>query len=78
METRRLTRSDRERMLGGVCGGLAEYFTIDPTLVRLAFVFLTLAGMQGVWIYIILLILMPLEPQPGAVPPPTAAPPGVS
>jgi len=75
METRRLYRSDRERMLGGVCGGLAEYFQIDPSLVRLAFAFLTLAGMHGVWIYIILLIIMPLEPQPVVVPPPTVVPP---
>jgi len=75
METRRLYRSDRERMLGGVCGGLAEYLQIDPTLVRLAFILLTLAGLHGVWIYIILLIIMPLEPQPVVVPPPAVVPP---
>jgi phage shock protein C len=74
METRKLYRSDRDRMLGGVCSGLGEYFHIDPTLVRLAFVLLTLAGLHGVWIYIILLIIMPLEPQPVVVPPPTVFP----
>lgn len=49
-------------MIGGVCGGLAEYFNIDPTLVRLAFVALALLGGNGVLIYLVLLILVPNEP----------------
>ena len=59
MQTKRLTRSTGNRMLGGVCGGLAEYFNIDPTLVRLAFVVLSLFGGPGVLLYIILWIVMP-------------------
>jgi len=56
---RRLTRSKTNHMLFGVCGGLGEYFGIDPTLVRLAFVLLTLANGIGLVIYIILAIIMP-------------------
>jgi phage shock protein PspC (stress-responsive transcriptional regulator) len=59
MEKRKLVRSDSERMIAGVCGGIAEYLDIDPTLVRLAFVGLILAGLHGLWIYLILMLLMP-------------------
>lgn len=62
METpNRLTRSKTDVMIGGVCGGLAKYFKIDPTLIRLIFVLLTLAGGSGVVIYFILWILIPRE-----------------
>ncbi len=64
---KRLYRSRDERMIAGVAGGLAEYFGIDPTLVRLAFVAFTLAGGSGVLAYLILAIIMPLEPYPGAM-----------
>jgi phage shock protein C len=60
---KRLTRSEKERILGGVCGGLAEYFNLDPTLVRLVFVLLALAGGAGLLVYIILWIIMPRHPQ---------------
>jgi phage shock protein PspC (stress-responsive transcriptional regulator) len=67
---RRLTRSKTNRMIFGVCGGLGEYFGIDPTLVRLAFVLLTLANGVGLVIYIILAIIMPsgesIEVAPGS------------
>ena len=43
-ETQKLYRSRDERMLGGVCGGLGEFFSIDPTLIRLLFVLLTIFG----------------------------------
>ena len=57
-----LRRSSTERMIGGVCGGLAEYFDLDPTLVRVAYVLLTLCtAFSGVLAYIILLIVMPRE-----------------
>lgn len=57
-----LRRSATERMIGGVCGGLAEYFDIDPTLVRVAYVLLTLfTAFSGVLAYIVLLIVMPRE-----------------
>lgn len=57
---KRLTRSNN-KMLCGVCGGIAEYFDIDPTLVRVAYAALSIfsAGFPGVLLYIIMLILMP-------------------
>lgn len=65
METnnKQLTRSSSEKMLGGVAGGLAEYFEIDPTLVRIVFVVLALAGGPGVLLYILLWLVMPEEGQ---------------
>ena len=59
--TNRLTRSRTDYMIGGVCGGLGKYFKVDPTLVRLIFVLLTLAGGSGVLIYFILWIVIPRE-----------------
>lgn len=59
----RLQRTDSDRMIGGVCGGLAQYFKIDPVLVRLAFVLLTIYGGVGPVLYLILLVLMPLDSQ---------------
>ena len=62
--TRRLFRSRRERMLAGVSGGLAEYFHIDPVLVRLLFVVATIAsGGGGLLAYIVLAIVVPEEPR---------------
>lgn len=55
---KRLTRSKKDRMLFGVCGGLGEYFGIDPTFIRLAFAALALHGI-GIFLYILLAILMP-------------------
>jgi phage shock protein C len=55
-------RSRTERMIGGVCGGLAEYFNIDPTVVRLAAVALTLAGGSGVLAYLIFWLVVPQQP----------------
>jgi phage shock protein C len=55
---KRLTKSKSERMLFGVCGGLGEYFGIDPTFIRLAFAALALHGI-GIVLYIILAIIMP-------------------
>jgi phage shock protein PspC (stress-responsive transcriptional regulator) len=57
----RLTRSQHDRVLGGVCGGLARAWQIDVTLVRLAFILLALAGGTGLLLYFLLLILMPPE-----------------
>lgn len=59
---RRLYRSDRDRILGGVAGGIAEYFDVDPTLVRLVWVLLGLAGGSGILAYIIAWIIIPEEP----------------
>jgi phage shock protein C len=57
----RLTRSQYDKMLGGVCSGLARAWQLDVTLVRLIFVLLALAGGTGILLYLLLLILMPLE-----------------
>ncbi len=57
---KRLVRTHDDRIMGGVCGGLARHFNIDPVLIRLAFVLFTLAGGAGPLVYLILLILMPL------------------
>ena len=62
--TKRLYRSRSERMIAGVCGGLGQYFGIDPTLVRLAFVAIALAVGSGLLAYLILWIIVPLEPEP--------------
>lgn len=61
MKEKRLTRSANDRMLAGVAGGLAEYLEIDPALVRILFVLITLigGGFTGIAIYIILWVIMP-------------------
>ncbi|WP_296880119.1 PspC domain-containing protein [Thomasclavelia sp.] len=56
---KKLYRSNQDRMLCGVCGGLAEYFDVDPTLVRLAWAVLTVLGGSGILIYIIAAIIIP-------------------
>ena len=48
-------------MIAGVCGGIAEYFEVDPTLVRLAWVFFSFAGGAGLLAYIIAWIIVPEE-----------------
>jgi phage shock protein C len=67
-DIKRLYRSREECMVAGVCGGLAEYFNMDPTLVRVLFVILSLAGGPGIVAYIILAIIVPEEPEGYAVP----------
>jgi phage shock protein C len=62
MNARKLYRSRSDRMLGGVCGGLGDYFRVDPTLMRLIFVVLFLLGGHGLLVYLILWIIIPLEP----------------
>ena len=58
---KKLTRSNSNIVLSGVAGGLGEYLDIDPTLVRLFFVFLTIFGGHGLLVYLILWLLMPQE-----------------
>jgi phage shock protein C len=55
----RLTRSPTESMIAGVSGGLAEYFSIDPVIVRLIFVLVTLTSGLGLPVYVVLWIVMP-------------------
>jgi phage shock protein C len=61
--SKRLYRSNQERMFAGVCGGISEYLEVDPTLVRLAFVALTLLGGPGLVIYIVLMLIVPEQPE---------------
>ncbi len=58
-----LTRSNRNRVVWGVCGGIAERYDWDPTLVRLAFVLATLAGGPGIVVYLVTALVMPRAPQ---------------
>lgn len=59
---KKLQRSSTNCMLGGVCGGLANYFDFDPTLVRVAYVLLSVCtAFSGVLAYILLMIIMPKE-----------------
>lgn len=59
---KKLYRSNTNRKLSGVCGGLAEHFDIDPTIIRLIFIFLTLFGGGGVLIYLICALVIPKSP----------------
>jgi len=59
MGNKRLYRSSTNYMLAGVCGGIAEYFNIDPTLVRLAWVLFSVVGGSGILAYIIASIIIP-------------------
>lgn len=59
MSTKKLMRSSTDKMLGGVCGGLGEYFDIDSTIVRLIFILMAIFAGHGILVYIILLIVMP-------------------
>jgi phage shock protein C len=56
-----LKRSKKNRIIAGVCGGIAEYFGVDPTLVRLIWVLITLAWGAGLLLYIIAWLIMPEE-----------------
>ena len=59
---KRLYRSRNDRKLAGVCGGIAEYYGWDPTLVRVAWIVLTLLGGSGILIYLIMWLVMPDAP----------------
>ena len=61
MQTKKLYRSETDVIIGGVAGGLGEYFELDPALIRVIFIFLTLAGGSGVLLYLILWLLLPAK-----------------
>ena len=60
---KRLYKSNVNKMISGVCGGVAEYFGIDPTLVRLGWVAFCALGGSGILAYIIAAIIIPRNPQ---------------
>lgn len=70
-----LERSRTNKMIAGVCGGIAKNFNLDPTLVRILFVLVSIfsAAFPGIIVYVILWIVMPEE---GAAPPAAPPPPG--
>lgn len=58
MSNKRLTRNSEDQMIFGVCSGVAAYLNVDPVLVRLAFVILTLLHGWGILLYVVLAIIM--------------------
>jgi phage shock protein C len=61
-QEKRLMRSRRDKKVGGVCAGLAEYLGIDATILRLIFVVLALTGGPGLILYLALWLILPQEP----------------
>ena len=62
MSGKKLYKSSTDKKRAGVCGGIAEYFDIDATLVRLGWVIFSLLGGSGLLAYIIAAIIMPEQP----------------
>lgn len=58
---KRLARATKDRVIGGVCGGLAKFMRIDPTLIRVATMLMVIFGGLSLWIYIILWIFIPAD-----------------
>ena len=63
METKRLYKSSTNRVLCGVCGGIGEYFDIDPTIIRLLCLLLVCGVGSGLLIYIVAAVIIPEEPK---------------
>lgn len=60
---KKLYKSSKNKMIDGVCAGVAEYFNIDPTLVRIGLVLFSAMGGAGILAYIIMVIVMPRNPE---------------
>lgn len=60
--SKKLYKSETDKKIAGVCGGLAEYFGVDSTWIRIAFVVLFFAGSLGIWPYLILALVVPKNP----------------
>jgi phage shock protein C len=71
--SKRLMRSSTDKKIGGVCAGLADYFDIDPTIVRVVWLLLFLCAGTGLLAYVILWIVLPLAPG-GIIPTSTSTP----
>ena len=61
-EVKRLYRSQKDRMVGGVCGGLGDFFKVDPIIFRLIFVLMLFGVGSGVLVYIVMMLIIPEEP----------------
>src|SRR5688572_1417731 len=66
---RRLTRSQSDRVIAGVAGGIARYFNVDPVIVRIAAIALAFFGGAGILLYLAALLLVPNEGESGVEPP---------
>jgi phage shock protein C len=64
---KRLMRSSTDKKIGGVCAGLANYFDLDPTIVRVIWFLAVFFAGAGLLVYVILWIVLPLAPAPGAI-----------
>ena len=62
-DPKKLYRIPSKGMIAGVCAGLAEYLSVDVTVIRLIFVLLLLAGSSGGLIYLIMLLIVPIKPE---------------
>jgi phage shock protein C len=65
---KRLYRSRDDRKLSGVCGGLGKYFDIDPVIFRIIFVVTIFFGLAGLIAYIVMTLIVPLEPENSTTP----------
>lgn len=61
MSSKRLYRTSYNKMIGGICNGIAEYFDIDPTIVRILAILFCFAGGCGVLAYLIGLLIIPVK-----------------
>ncbi len=60
---KKLYKSRRNKMVDGVCGGIAEYFNLDPTVVRLLWVLFCAMGGSGILVYLVAAIIIPPDPR---------------
>ena len=62
-QVRSLTRSSRNKMIGGVCGGFGEYFDVDPTAIRVGYVLISIfsAAFPGILVYLLAWLIMPKD-----------------
>ena len=61
-EPKRLYRSRKDKIIAGVCGGIGEYFKIDPVIIRLLWILLIFAGGSGILAYLVAWIIIPKHP----------------
>ena len=64
---KKLYKSNTQKMVSGVCGGIAEYFDVDPTIVRILFVIFGFSGGGGILLYLLAAVIMPDDPLTGEV-----------
>lgn len=64
---KKLYKSNTQKMISGVCGGIAEYFDVDPTIVRILFVIFGFGGGGGILLYLLAAVIMPDAPLIGDI-----------